>query len=233
MFRREAHRLALSVLEALEADLLEKTATLFAGGTRLALDFEEYRTSEDLDFLCADAGGYADLRALARRRGPAALFVAARADALGFPREARADQYGVRFPVTVGGRSIKFEVVREARLTLAPGVRPAWAPVPCLALVDCYTEKLLANSDRWADRNVLSRHLIDLSLLRARVGAIPSEAWAKAEGVYRGAVREDLRKAVRAFLNQPDHRQRCFAALGIDRPDEILAGGESLLADLT
>lgn len=231
MFRREAQRRALAVLEALDGELLERTATLFAGGTRLVLEFDEYRESEDLDFLCADAAGYAEVRSLARRAGPAALFAAERVGVVELPREARADQYGVRFPVTIEGRPIKLEVVREARLSLAPGVRPAWSPVPCLAVVDCYAEKLLANSDRWADGNVLSRDLIDLSLLRMRVGEIPAESWAKAEGVYRGAVRDDLVKALRSFLNDDDHRQRCFTALGVARPADILAGAEALHAD--
>lgn len=111
MFRRDTHRRALAALEALDDGLFARTATLFAGGTRLALDFDEYRESADLDFLCADADGYAEMRALARREGPAALLAAGRAG-IDFPREARTDQYCVRFPVTVDGRPIKFEIVR-------------------------------------------------------------------------------------------------------------------------
>lgn len=103
----------------------------------------------------------------------------------------------------------------------------------CLALVDCYAEKLLANSDRWADRSVLSRDLIDLGLLRARVGAIPGEAWVKAEGVYREAVRGDLVKAARWFLDHADYRDRCFTALGISNPAVIVGGVEALLAEGT
>lgn len=233
MFRREAHRRALTVLAALDGELLERTATLFAGGTRLVLEFDEYRVSEDLDFLCAGAAGYAEVRNLARSGGPSALFAAGRLGGIDFPREARADQYGIRFPVTVEGRPIKFEVVREARVPLGLGVRPAWSPVACLALADCYAEKLLANSDRWADRGVLSRDLIDLGMLRTRIGQIPGEAWAKAEGAYRSAVRTDLAEALRSFLDDGAHRRRCFSALEVAEPDEILAGVEALLADST
>lgn len=96
MFRREAHRRALAVLAALDGELLERTATLFAGGTRLVLEFDEYRESEDLDFLCADPAGYAEVRNLARSDGPAALFAADRSGSLELPREARTDQYGVQ-----------------------------------------------------------------------------------------------------------------------------------------
>ncbi len=230
MFRREAHRRALAVLEVLDSELLARTATLFAGGTRLALDFDEYRESADLDFLCADADGYAEVRNLARRAGPAALFTV-EPTGIEFPREARADQYGVRFPVVLDGRPIKFEVVREARVALDPGVRPGWSPVPCLALADCYATKLLANSDRWADRSVLSRDLIDLGLLRARAGPIPAEAWSKAESVYRGAIRDDLGKAARWFLDHEAYRDRCFTALGVENPAVILGGLEALLAE--
>lgn len=191
MFRREVHRRALAVLEALDGELLTRTAALFAGGTRLVLDLDEYRESADLDFLCADTSGYAELRILARRDGPAALFAAGDAS-LGFPREARADQ--LRHPL--------------------------------------YAEKLLANSDRWPDRSVLSRDLIDLGMLRARAGAIPPTAWLKAEGAYRGAVRDDLGKALRWFLDHEDHRERCFTGLGVVHPAVILRGIEELLAEL-
>ena len=84
---------------------------------------------------------------------------------------------------------------------------------------------------RPSDRNVLSRDLIDLGMLRARAGEIPPEAWAKAERAYRGAVREDLGKALRWFLDDEAHRRRSFDALGITSPDEILAGTEALLAE--
>jgi hypothetical protein len=232
MFRRELYRSMAQVLDALDADLLARTSFHFGGGTCLALGHGEYRLSRDLDFVCSDAGGYAELRDAVRERGYDALFPAARRTALGFPREIRTDQYGIRFPVVVGGTSIRVELIREARLALGPAEQASWTPVPVLSITDAFAEKLLANSDRWADGDELSRDLVDLAVLRVAHGPIPEEAWAAAERAYRSAPRQDLRKAAERFLAEPEHQRRCFAGLDIEGTSDVLRGVRALRSDL-
>jgi Nucleotidyl transferase AbiEii toxin, Type IV TA system len=232
MFRREPHRSVAVVLGFLQSAKLSSCHVLFGGGTRIVLDLVEYRESEDVDFLCSDPEGYAEIRFQAATGGFSALFTAEGMRELQFPREMRIDQYGIRFAVLEGPRTIKVEIIREARISLDPGVRPAWSPVDCLSLADCYAEKLLANSDRWADRQVLSRDLIDLAALRSRIGPIPPEAWKKAELAYRSAVPGDLRKALALLLGDAAYRERCFQGLRIDDPEPLLAGTSQILRDL-
>lgn len=224
MFRREPHRLVLQVLGAFQADVLSRCKFLFGGGTRIVLELNEYRESQDIDFLCSDASGYAELRFQAATRGFAALFTADGMAEIRFPREMRIDQYGIRFIAMYGDTTLKIELIREARVELDPGERPSWSPVDCLTLPDCYAEKLLANSDRWADRQVLSRDLIDLAALRARVGPIPQAAWRKVEAAYKSSPADDLGKALAMFDQDPEHRRRCFEGLKVDAPDDILRG---------
>jgi hypothetical protein len=57
MFRRERRRLVARILAAVANDVLERYSVGFAGGTRIALDLDEYRESHDVDFLCADTRG--------------------------------------------------------------------------------------------------------------------------------------------------------------------------------
>jgi hypothetical protein len=90
----------------------------------------------------------------------------------------------------------------------------------------------MANSDRWADREALSRDLIDLSALRSRVGPIPELAWQKVEEAYRASGRNALLQAVLAFTGDVPHQQRCFQGLHVDDPEELLAGTSQLLLDL-
>lgn len=232
MFRRPQHRNVLALLQALDAEKLARCKFLFGGGTRIVLQLDEYRESRDVDFLCSDREGYAELRTDASMGGHAALFKPDTLDRLRFPREMRIDHYGIRFPVELEGEVIRVELIREARIDLDPGVRPDWSPVDCLSLTDCQVEKLLANSDRWADRQVLSRDLIDLGALRSRVGRVPEDAWAKAEKAYRSAIRDDLSKALTAFTGDSSHQRRCFEGLHIDRPQEILQGLSQLRADV-
>lgn len=232
MFRRELYRSMATVLDAMDADVLARTAFLFGGGTCLALGHGEYRVSRDLDFVCSDADGYAELRLAVRERGYDALFPAPAKAALGFPREIRADQYGLRFPVIVGDTSIRVEMIREARIMLGPAERAAWTLVPLLSITDAFAEKLLANSDRWADRDELARDLVDLAVLRISHGPIPEAAWASVERAYRSGPLQDLRKAAEQFLADTGYQRRCFTGLDIEATDDVLRGVRALLSDL-
>lgn len=62
MFRRETHRIVEAVLDSFRADVLARCKFLFGGGARIVLELDEYRESHDIDFLCSDAEGYAELR---------------------------------------------------------------------------------------------------------------------------------------------------------------------------
>lgn len=224
MFRRPAHRRVAALLEAFDADLLARCGFLFGGGTRIALELDEYRESQDVDFLCSRADGYSDLRFRASQQDYPALF---RREALGgieLPREMRIDQYGIRFPAVLEGVTLKVELIREARIALDRGARPAWSPVDCLTVQDCFAEKLLANSDRWGDRQFLSRDLIDLAALRLAAAAIPEESWNKVEAAYKSAARADLVKALNAFTADAAGQRRCWEGLSIETPEKILQG---------
>ena len=62
MFERPHHRRSASVLENLDAGLLESHACFFGVGTAIALRYGEYREAVDIDFLVSDLEGYRALR---------------------------------------------------------------------------------------------------------------------------------------------------------------------------
>jgi len=233
MFRREIFRTMARVLDALDAEALARTSFRFGGGTCLSLGHGEYRVSRDLDFVCSDPRGYADLRSSVRDRGYDALFPAPPPAGLAFPRDIRVDQYGLRFPVVVDGTSIRVELIREARITLGAAGQAGWTALPVLSITDAFAEKLLANSDRWADRDDLSRDLLDLAVLRLAHGPIPAEAWSAADEAYRSAPREDLQKAAERFLQDESYQRRCFAGLDVEGGEDVLRGVRALVADLS
>jgi hypothetical protein len=231
IWKRPEHRAVAACLTGFDAELLADCGFRFAGGTRIVLEFGEYRLSRDIDFICSDASGYAKLRALARRDGAQALF---RKGALpGTASDVRADQYGIRFALRGLGASgdLRIEFVREGRIDLQPPVRPDWSPVPCLSIEDCFTEKLLANSDRWADRHVCSRDLVDLAVLRATVEPIPESAWWRAQKAYGPGVRDDLRKALDQCRDLPGFLEGCLGRLDVSEPDVVHRGLALLRAD--
>lgn len=57
MFERPHHQRIAHVLTALDGDRLRQYGCLFGGGTCIALRYDEYRESVDIDFLVSDAAG--------------------------------------------------------------------------------------------------------------------------------------------------------------------------------
>jgi len=211
MFKRPHHQLIAQLLGRMNASLLREMCCFFAGGTAIALQLDEFRESVDMDFLCGDAAGYRKLRESVFLRGIADLFVMP-VEAL---RELRADQYGVRTVLTIDGKPIKFEIIREDRIHLA-GSEVANIPVPCLSRTDLFAEKLLANADRFGDKSVMSRDIIDLLVMGYHWGKIPQEAWDKVSAAYGNAALGAYNKAKTLLRKEPQYVKACLEKLAVD-----------------
>jgi Nucleotidyl transferase AbiEii toxin, Type IV TA system len=62
-FRLDYHHKILTILESLDAEVLNQGSAYFGGGTLLSLDFGEYRWSKDIDFISpVTSSGYRYLR---------------------------------------------------------------------------------------------------------------------------------------------------------------------------
>ncbi len=228
-FKVAHHNKILTILNSLDAEILKKGAAYFGGGTLLALDFDEYRWSRDVDFICSvSSSGYGYLRKIVFDSGYQGLFRDLSKIKIG---RGTTDQYGIRMVVLVDDEPIKTEIIAEVRFELDSPRYPKWSPVACLSLSDCFTSKLLANSDRFTDESVESRDLIDLAVLRLQ-SVIPPKAVNKAEKAYE--VMRPLTKAIQSFQERSDYRRECFAGLKIDKQQipKIMDGIDLLAQDV-
>jgi hypothetical protein len=229
MFKQPTHNQILQVLQALNSDFLTTCETYFGGGTLLALSYQEYRLSRDIDFMCPYGAAFSQLRRSIYDHGYDALFDRPQHPAVQLPGELRTDRYGIRFPVQIDQTLIKFEIVAEGRINLDTPQFPAWSPVPCLSIIDQVAEKLLANGDRWADTTTDSRDLIDLAILRLNT-TFPQVAIEKAEAAYRCI--DPLKRSILNFQAKPDYRRRCYQRLNIQSPQIIINGLDQLATQL-
>ena len=214
MFVRAHHRDVALVLLSLVPLVLVGRHSYFGGGTAMALRFGEYRESVDIDFVVSDIEGYRDLRQLLRNNHGLQPILRAGID-LELAREIRADQYGIRTLLRVGESRIKFEIILEARITLAaPADDDRVCGVHTLAPIDMAAEKLLANADRWSDDSVYSRDLIDLAMMRTGK-ALLDAACAKAEAPYGTSIRSSLAQAVQMLQSNPGRLKQCMSAMAI------------------
>lgn len=226
MFDNKHHRYIHKILANINSDFFHKIAARFGGGTLITLTHNEYRWSKDIDFVC-DLKGYGELRRAILGNGYDTIFSST--DGIELPKDIVADQYGVRFPVKVDGQLVLFEIFLESRIELGKPVTPDWINLPCLNLVDCYAEKLLANGDRWADTSIEFRDLIDLCMMRAK-DSVPQEAIDKTEASM--PVIEPLKRAILYFQSHPETRIRCYESLQIADPRIVIDGLNLLAGDL-
>jgi len=215
-FSRSHHLLIASALSCLDDQRLIDYGCLFAGGTALALRFEEYRESIDIDFVVSDADAYRDLRSACRRSGLEAIALpgqrAVAADGMTI------DQYGIRTRLHIAGASIKFEIIREARIRLdEPRRSDRLLGVATATFIDQVAMKMLANSDRWADTSVFSRDILDLAMVAPR-GSTLTAALRKASAAYGADIVRDLDRAIDALLQDRLRLQRCQDALAMSQP---------------
>ena len=210
MFKRAHHQRVWQVLERLDATLLHQTSCYFGGGTAIVLLLDEYRESVDVDLLCASQEGYRQLRNLVSENSLGPLMK----QPVTLLREVRADRYGIRTFCKIDDTPIKLEIVREDRIPLSGDLTTSM-PVPVLSREDMYAEKLLANTDRWADRSTASRDAIDLAMMIHNWGPIPTQAWAKVHKAY-GASADRAITQASTLLADNTHIQACLTKMGMD-----------------
>lgn len=221
MFDRPRHQLIAQVLSALDADRLRSYRCYFGGGTAIALRYQEFRESLDMDFMVSDLSAYRALRRhVGGEDGIGALL--ARRSVVETSAAVRADQYGLRTYLDVADVRIKFEIIFEARIELdGPGADDTICEVSTLTVRDMAATKLLANSDRWADQGVFSRDLIDLAMMEPGPGTWRN-ALDKAESASGDAIRRDLGNAIKLVRSREAWLDRCMKALSIELPKALL-----------
>ena len=209
-FTRPWHRLVWQVLVSLNGDLLARAGCWFGGGTRVAMELDEFRESVDVDFLCESREGYRLLRGTVTRSSLGEIFTRT----FDLMRDVRADMYGIRTFLRVDGQPVKFEVIFEGRIPLAGETRSPF-PVEVLGRPSCFAEKLLANADRGRDPSANARDVIDLAFMAANWSEDDQLiGMATAQSAYGNVVRREL-DAVVSSLNDADYRRRCLNALSV------------------
>lgn len=215
MFKRDHHIRIATVLQSLDAQVLDQYQCLFGGGTAIVLARDEYRESVDIDFLVSDKLGYKKIRQLLASDGIKAITRPGMS--IETVRDIRVDQYGIRTMLKAGETEIKFEILFEARIQLnAPPPESKICGISTLTPLDMAATKLLANSDRWPDDAVNSRDLIDLAMLELSKSEF-ALAIEKSSEAYGESITRDLIKAIDTLEQRSGRLEKCMDALKINK----------------
>jgi len=196
MYRRARHNAIHKALLQFDKAFLLDNKVLFGGGTRIAMELDEFRESVDIDFVCPSVESYRAVRSAVSSSSFGNLVNGE----LELIREIRADRYGVRTAIKVDDTPIKLEFISfsDYRLSMAETTS---LPVPALDQNSCYITKLLALADRYAFPD--KKDFIDLLTMQRKWGAPSQKAWAEVKRHYGEAPFKTLHKQLDTFLANP------------------------------
>lgn len=215
--RKKEHRARVeALLNSMNSEFLNKSECYLGGGTALSMSLHDYRESSDIDFLCSSPEGYRLLRNTITQSDLGDIF----SRKMEYIRDVKADRYGIRANIKIDGIPIKIEIINEGRIQIE-GDENGIFPVPVLSKVDFFTEKLLANADRWADKSAYSRDIIDLLVMAHYWGDIPQESWKRSRLVYGEQVDQSYIKSLNQLKNDT-YLKMCIKELNISEEAEII-----------
>ncbi len=195
----EHHKIIESALNNFNADFFSKNSIVFGGGTRIALELDEYRESIDIDFLCPNKMSYRAVREQVTNISLGELVV----DEFIYVREIRADRDAVRTVIKHRDVNIKLEFVSFDDYDLKSLVPDTKFPIPYLDQVSCFYTKLLAN----ADRKLVPpyKDIFDILAMYKVWGSIPKLAIELAENHYgKKIIIPNLIQSLEAIVENPE-----------------------------
>ncbi|MEE2023016.1 nucleotidyl transferase AbiEii/AbiGii toxin family protein [Alkalimonas mucilaginosa] len=227
-YKRAQHQRIAACLENFNSDFLSQHTILFGGGTRIALEFGEYRESVDIDFLCPDKAAY---RAVRQQVTNQSLGKLVRQD-FHYSRDIIFDRYGVRTFIVASGVPIKLEFVAFDNYQLEPDKAGTLFPVPYIDHTSCYVTKLLANADRVGVKPY--KDILDILVMCAYLGEIPQAALDEAYSHYsKKVIDQSLQKSLLQLTQNTAVYAEAAVGMGVDShffSNVILPAAQKLLA---
>lgn len=199
-FNRIHHQRIAAVLSRFNAQYFHDNNILFGGGTRIAMELNEFRESTDIDFFCHSSGAYRAVRSQVEQHSLGELVDANQPIQL--LREVRADRDAVRTFVrsSMDDTPIKLEFI-HFDFAISAETSEIFK-VPVVSKESCYTTKLLANADRYMQ--TVPKDIFDLCMMRKEWGSIPAKSLQDAINCYgEKTINNGLHRALKLFKDNP------------------------------
>lgn len=174
MYSRPHHKAISGILASFDPDFLCDNNILFGGGTRIALELDEFRESVDIDLFCIGKDAYRAARSTVTNDSFGRLVRKGQALTRFGDREIRADRDAIRALLEGPERPIKLEIINFSNDQLLADTQQNLFPIPCVSHEGCFATKLTANADRYQNH---IKDILDLCMMRRAWGPIPQRAW--------------------------------------------------------
>lgn len=197
------------IIDLLNPNLFKKYYIYFCGGSLINLQFGQYRSNKDLNFIFPFLpNNQREIRKLIYEKGFNIFF--RKKVKIYRPMT---NQYKIILGLEYKNKILKIDVSLENLVDLDPPIYLKNCPVPCLNLNDTFTRKLLANCDRYQARTNLYEDLIDLAILRSK-NKLPESAIDKAQKIY-STTKKCLQLAINNFKAKANPKTKYYSFLKI------------------
>lgn len=173
-YSREHHQEIEKILFKFNGDFFQQNEILFGGGTRIALELDEFRESVDIDFFCVGQSAFRAARSTITNISFGSLLLPGETLDLFPGREIRADRDAIRTVLGSSEKPIKLEIIKFENDRITSEIKKGLFPIPCVSQEGCFSTKLTANADRFSDS---IKDILDLCMMRYKWGEIPPQAW--------------------------------------------------------
>ncbi len=198
-YKRDHHNKINSALHNFNDIFLTEHNIIFGGGTRIAMEIDEYRESIDVDIICPNLPSYKAARSEITNISLGKLVK----EEFKYLREIRADRYAIRTFIEIDNTPVKIEIISFADYRLNSLINTDIFPIPYLDKSSCYITKLLANADRALQPPY--KDIIDIIVMHMQWGEIPEEAWREAHRHYGNIPSQQLTTALEHLLQNKKH----------------------------
>lgn len=201
------------ILGCMNHDFLKKNRCYLSGSAPILLAYQDYREIENIEFSCSSEGMIA-IRDLISENRSKELFDSSVVVSL-----VSSNTAGVQFLLNLNGHMVPLLMNQSLGCELFESDPESSLSVPTLSRSGLFFEKLLANSDRWNDKNHSSKDMIDLASMIHVWGQIPEESWRRAEEVYGQSVAVAYSKA-QSIFGIRGYLMRCLYELNMHPANE-------------
>ncbi len=126
IFNRNHHNKIHKALSYFDSSFFQRHHIIFGGGTRIAMEIDEYRESVDIDIICPTISAYKAARSEISSNSLGKLVK----KEFNYLREIRADRYAARTFIEIDKIPIKVEIISFADYRLNSLLNPLINPNP-------------------------------------------------------------------------------------------------------
>lgn len=211
-YKLEHHQLISCALQNFNSEFLSDNHILFGGGTRIALELDEYRESVDIDFLCQDKRSYRAVREQVTNRTLGKIVK----KQFEYSRDIMTNRDAVRTLIKVKDVTIKLEFVCFDNYALTSESNSSLFPVPSLDHDSCFYTKLLANADRY--NSAPYKDIFDIVVMYGNWGDIPQLSIEKAISHYgKDTVINNLKSALSNLIESSEKHLKLAIDMSISK----------------